>query len=59
VGAVFVNFVTQVAMLTCTDFIGPKELGIYTYIYLYICKCNFYFCQSRSLPNPLSVTSSS
>ena len=38
--AVFVNLITQVVMLTWTDFIGPKELGIY--IYLYIWKSDFF-----------------
>jgi len=34
VDAVFVNHITQVVMLTWTDFIGPKELGIYIFVYL-------------------------
>jgi hypothetical protein len=38
--ALFVNLIAEVVMLTCTDFIGRKELGIY--IYLYTCKSDFY-----------------
>jgi hypothetical protein len=49
--AVFVNVITQVVMLTWTDFIGPKELGN-----IYICifgSLIFYLCQSLSLSNLL------
>ena len=49
--AVFVNLITEVVMLTWTDFIGPKELGIYIFVYLKV--WFFYLCQSLSLPNLL------
>jgi len=50
--AVFVNLITEVVMLTWTDFIGPKELGIYIYICIFE-SLIFYLCQSLSMPDLL------
>jgi hypothetical protein len=53
VDGVFFDLITQVVMLTWTDFIGPKGLGN-------ICICMFesqifYLCQSLAFPNLLLI----